>query len=93
MCDRVLRGLCACECVLRDVQEKVLCVLCVHEYVGVNVVCIKAWGVRRVSCLPLCSVCVGPSRIVCLLCVHPSSVVWQELPLLMCCIVGHLCVP
>lgn len=78
---------------LRDVQEKVLCVLCVHEYVGVNVVCIKAWGVRRVSGLPLCSVCVGPSRIVCLLCVHLSSVVWQELPLLMCCIFGHLCVP
>ena len=55
--ERVLRGLCACECVLRDVQEKERCVVCVHEYVGVNVACIKAWGVRRVSCLPLCSVC------------------------------------
>lgn len=54
--------------------EKVLCVLCVREYVGVNVVCIKAWGVRRVSCLPLCSVAMaGTSRIVCLLCVHLSS--------------------
>lgn len=45
-------------CVLSYVQEEVLCVLCVHEYVEVNVVCIEeAWGVRCLVSLPLCSVC------------------------------------
>lgn len=39
------------------VHEKVLCVLCVSECVGVNVVCIEALGVHCLVRLPVCSVC------------------------------------
>lgn len=39
------------------VQEKVMRVLCVHKYVGVNVVCIESLGVSGESvCVPVCSV-------------------------------------
>lgn len=54
MYDRMFRVLCACECCVSVsyVCKERVCVCCVHEYVGVNVVCIEAGGVRRVSCVP-----------------------------------------
>ena len=70
--------LCACDyCVsVSYVQEKVLCVLCVQEYVGV--LCALRHGVCAVLCVCQCVVCVC-GQVDCVSVVCPSE---------FCCVAG-----